>query len=144
MKSKTIDVRWPTPLVTALASVIFYVNIVYCANALAQENQSRVMETVTVTAQASSARSDLGRQRNSNKVVAVQTSDAIGELPDALQRMPGVFIARDQGEGRFVGVRGLDPNLNAATINGVSSLHRKPRCSLGCDSLRFTRQFGGI
>ncbi|GAB2888119.1 hypothetical protein ACCI51_01790 [Microbulbifer echini] len=110
MKSKTIDVRWPTPPVTALASVIFCANIVYCANAFAQENQSRVMETVTVTAQTSSARSDLGRQQNSNKVVAVQTSDAIGELPDsnvteALQRMPGVFIARDQGEGRFVGGR---------------------------------------
>ncbi|MCO1334732.1 TonB-dependent receptor [Microbulbifer sp. OS29] len=95
------------------------------ANAVAQSDQPQAMETVTVTAQASNARSDLDRQRDSNKVVAVQTSDAIGELPDAnvteaLQRMPGVFITRDQGEGRFVGVRGIDPNLNAATINGVS------------------------
>ena len=108
---------------------------VFSANAVAQSSasmpvkgkavQTQAMETVEVTAQAANASSDIQRQRNSNKVVAVQTSEAIGELPDAnvteaLQRMPGVFIARDQGEGRFVGVRGIDPNLNASTINGMS------------------------
>ncbi|WKD50353.1 TonB-dependent receptor [Microbulbifer spongiae] len=97
----------------------------HTTGAVAQQDGPQAMETVVVTAQASNARSDLERQRNANKVVAVQTSDAIGELPDAnvteaLQRMPGVFIARDQGEGRFVGVRGIDPNLNASTINGIS------------------------
>ncbi|WP_226701931.1 TonB-dependent receptor [Microbulbifer elongatus] len=91
----------------------------------ASEKQGELMETIVVTAQAANARSDIERQRESNKVVAVQTSEAIGELPDAnvteaLQRMAGVFIARDQGEGRFVGVRGIDPNLNASTINGMS------------------------
>jgi len=91
----------------------------------APEKQGELMETIVVTAQAANARSDIERQRESNKVVAVQTSEAIGELPDAnvteaLQRMSGVFIARDQGEGRFVGVRGIDPNLNASTINGMS------------------------
>ncbi|GAB2524603.1 TonB-dependent receptor [Microbulbifer agarilyticus] len=89
------------------------------------EKQGELMETIVVTAQAANARSDIERQRDSNKVVAVQTSEAIGELPDAnvteaLQRMAGVFISRDQGEGRFVGVRGIDPNLNASTINGMS------------------------
>ncbi len=42
------------------------------------------METITVTAQVANASSDIERQRKSNKVVAVQTSDAIGELPDAM------------------------------------------------------------
>ncbi|WP_444896012.1 TonB-dependent receptor [Microbulbifer sp. SSSA005] len=117
MKYRTSGLRLLGMPLAALATAII------SANAVAENEQ--VMETVTVTAQASNARSDLDRQRDANKVVAVQTSDAIGELPDAnvteaLQRMPGVFIARDQGEGRFVGVRGIDPNLNAATINGVS------------------------
>ncbi|WP_444911583.1 TonB-dependent receptor [Microbulbifer sp. ANSA003] len=117
MKYRTSGLRLLGMPLAALATAII------SANAIAENEQ--VMETVTVTAQASNARSDLDRQRDANKVVAVQTSDAIGELPDAnvteaLQRMPGVFIARDQGEGRFVGVRGIDPNLNAATINGVS------------------------
>ncbi|WP_445365170.1 TonB-dependent receptor [Microbulbifer sp. ANSA001] len=119
MKYKIISLRLLGTSVTALAAAIM------SANASAQNQDSQVMETVVVTAQASNARSDLDRQRDANKLVAVQTSDAIGELPDAnvteaLQRMPGVFIARDQGEGRFVGVRGIDPNLNAATINGIN------------------------
>ncbi|WP_346837560.1 TonB-dependent receptor [Microbulbifer sp. SAOS-129_SWC] len=103
---------------TALATAIISINA-------AADDSSASMETVQVTAQAANARSDIDRQRHSNKVVAVQTADAIGELPDAnvteaLQRMPGVFIARDQGEGRFVGVRGIDPSLNATTISGMS------------------------
>ncbi|WP_444924106.1 TonB-dependent receptor [Microbulbifer sp. DLAB2-AF] len=125
MKSTTINFRTLNTPVTALSIAVFCANNGLSANAYAQESQTRTMETVTVTAQANNARSDLDRQRDSNKLVAVQTSDAIGELPDAnvteaLQRMAGVFIARDQGEGRFVGVRGIDPNLNAASINGVS------------------------
>ena len=36
-----------------------------------------------------------------------------------MQRVPGVFLERDQGEGRFVGIRGIDPNLNTTTINGL-------------------------
>ena len=51
-------------------------------------------------------------------------ADGIGQLPDdnaaeALQRIPGVSTERDQGEGRFVSVRGLGADLNAVTINGT-------------------------
>ncbi|MFC6633113.1 TonB-dependent receptor [Microbulbifer taiwanensis] len=123
MYIKTMQSRLLAMPLTAVAAAVLSVN------AAAQQGESKMgdqlMETITVTAQAANASSDIERQRRSNKVVAVQTSDAIGELPDAnvteaLQRMPGVFIARDQGEGRFVGVRGIDPNLNASTINGMS------------------------
>ncbi|WP_066967279.1 TonB-dependent receptor [Microbulbifer sp. Q7] len=118
MMKSGFSLKMMAPLAAAIISV----------NSAAQqpsEQHREAIETIEVTAQAANARSDIQRQRASNKVVAVQTSEAIGELPDAnvteaLQRMPGVFIARDQGEGRFVGVRGIDPNLNAATINGVS------------------------
>ena len=119
MKKTTRNTRLLAMPLTALAAAIITIN------AAAAETTREAMETVEVTAQAANASSDIERQRNANKVVAVQTSDAIGELPDAnvteaLQRMPGVSIARDQGEGRFVGVRGIDPNLNASTINGMS------------------------
>ncbi|WGL18300.1 TonB-dependent receptor [Microbulbifer bruguierae] len=109
-------------LVAPLAAAIISIN---AGAEEAAVKSDALMETIVVTGQAANARSDIERQRESNKVVAVQTSEAIGELPDAnvteaLQRMAGVFIARDQGEGRFVGVRGIDPNLNASTINGMS------------------------
>lgn len=83
------------------------------------------VETMIVRGQRSGQASAFNRQRNANKVLSVVSSDAIGQLPDqnaaeALQRMPGIFIERDQGEGRFVGIRGIDPNLNNVTINGLN------------------------
>ncbi len=83
------------------------------------------MENVIVVGQAAGASSALNKQRSADNFVSVVSSDSIGQFPDenvseALQRVPGVFIERDQGEGRFVGVRGLSPDLNSASINGVN------------------------
>lgn len=60
---------------------------------------------------------------------ADSTSDAvvaadIGKLPafniaEALQRVPGVTIVREAGEGQFISVRGLGPNFQAVTFNGM-------------------------
>lgn len=54
----------------------------------------------------------------------VISQDAIGELPDqnvaeSLDRLPGISVARDQGEGRFVVIRGIDPDLNSVNLEGV-------------------------
>ncbi len=51
------------------------------------------------------------------------TADDAGKLPDqnaaeALQRVPGISITIDQGEGRYVAVRGIDPGLNNVTVDG--------------------------
>ncbi|HSN73119.1 MAG TPA: TonB-dependent receptor [Steroidobacteraceae bacterium] len=51
------------------------------------------------------------------------TANDVGKLPDqnaaeALQRVPGVSITIDQGEGRYVTVRGVDPSYNNVTIDG--------------------------
>ncbi len=83
-----------------------------------------LIENVIVTGQAASANKALNQQRSADHLISVITSDSIGQLPDenvseALQRVSGVFIERDQGEGRYVGIRGIDSNLNASTINGV-------------------------
>lgn len=66
----------------------------------------------------------LAREYASDRIVDVLTRDAIGQFPDqnvaeSLRRLPGINVLNDQGEGRFVAVRGLDPNLNATSINGV-------------------------
>src|SRR3546814_12621691 len=47
----------------------------------------------------------------------------MGKLPDqnvaeSLQRIAGVTIERNRGEGRFVTVRGFGPKFNAVTVNG--------------------------
>jgi len=82
-----------------------------------------VMDTVLVIGQQANLLSSIARQRASDTVETVLTRDAIGQFPDqnvaeALRRAPGINVLNDQGEGRFVSVRGLDPNLNSASING--------------------------
>ena len=79
---------------------------------------------ILVVGQAANQASALSRQKAADGVVSVLTRDAVGQFPDqniaeSLRRLPGVNILNDQGEGRFVSVRGLDPELNAASINGV-------------------------
>lgn len=94
------------------------------AQSVATPPATEVLETVTVVGQAASLRSALDKQRAAQGVVNVVHADAIGQLPDnnaaeALARLPGVSVERDQGEGRFIRVRGLGPDYNAVNINGA-------------------------
>ncbi len=92
---------------------------------IALENQDAYIEDVIVVGQRAGQAGALNRQKNAMGVKSIVSSDSIGQLPDqnaaeALQRLPGMFIQRDQGEGRFVGIRGIDPSLNNVTINGAN------------------------
>ncbi|MGH2664649.1 TonB-dependent receptor [Flavobacterium sp.] len=65
----------------------------------------------------------LNMQKNSVSIMNVIAADGIGKLPDrnaaeTVQRIQGVSIEKDQGEGRFVSVRGLPPFWASTTING--------------------------
>lgn len=93
------------------------------ANVLLNESEQEV-EEVLVIGQAARLQRALDRQRYADGIISAVNADAIGELPDAnaaeaLQRIPGLSIERDQGEGRFVRVRGLGADLNAVTVNGT-------------------------
>lgn len=62
-------------------------------------------------------------KRSATAIKDLVTADDAGKLPDqnaaeALQRLPGISIAIDQGEGRYVAIRGIDPALNNVTIDG--------------------------
>lgn len=79
---------------------------------------------IVVLGQRANLASALSRKRAADGVSDVLTRDAIGQFPDqnvaeSLRRLPGINILNDQGEGRFVSVRGLDPELNASSLNGV-------------------------
>ena len=85
---------------------------------------SNAIDEIVVRGALSGTAAALNKQRASDTVMSAISADDIGALPDAnvaeaLQRVPGVFLERDQGEGRFVGIRGIDPNLNNTTINGL-------------------------
>ena len=83
------------------------------------------MDEMVVTGQAVGQARALNQQKNAPNLKNIVASDAIGRFPDqnaaeALDRIPGVSIERDQGEGRFVVVRGIDPHLNTASVDGVT------------------------
>lgn len=65
----------------------------------------------------------LNQQKNADNIRNIISSDQIGRFPDpnaaeALQRVPGVNIERDQGEGRYVLIRGLAPQFTNINVNG--------------------------
>jgi len=65
----------------------------------------------------------INEQKNSPNIKNVVDREQIEKFPDqnaaeALQRIPGITITRDQGEGEYVSVRGLSPALNSITLNG--------------------------
>lgn len=79
-------------------------------------------EIVVTGARAAQARA-LQVKRSAPTIIEALSADDVGKLPDAnaadaVQRLPGVSITIDQGEGRYVVVRGVDSNLNNVTVNG--------------------------
>lgn len=102
----------------------FRISLLTIAISAAPAWAEEVIERVEVVGQAASIDQALQEQKNSDSIESVVHADAVGQLPDdnaaeALQRVPGLSVERDQGEGRFVSVRGLAPDLNSVTINGT-------------------------
>ncbi|MGV3765322.1 MAG: TonB-dependent receptor [Chitinophagaceae bacterium] len=67
--------------------------------------------------------SALSMRKNALTIMEVVSADGIGKLPDrnaaeAVQRMPGISIERDQGEGRYITVRGTPSQWSSTTVNG--------------------------
>ncbi|MDD0841260.1 TonB-dependent receptor [Pseudomonas sp. Gutcm_11s] len=86
--------------------------------------EDNATEHVDVIGQAAAVDQALKEQRRSDSVQSTVHADGVAQLPDqnvaeATQRLPGVSVERDQGEGRFVSVRGLGPDLNSVSVNGT-------------------------
>jgi len=67
----------------------------------------------------------LNVERTSDNILNVLPSDVIRSLPnaniaDAVGRLPSVTLERDEGEGKYVQVRGTEPRLNNVTIDGIN------------------------
>ncbi|WP_031230683.1 TonB-dependent receptor [Asticcacaulis sp. YBE204] len=81
---------------------------------------------VVVKGYRSSLAKALSIKRNSTGVVDSIIAEDIAKFPDnnlaeSIQRVPGVSISRDQGEGRSISVRGLGPDFTRVQINGMES-----------------------
>ncbi len=88
----------------------------------AKESQY-VLEEVQVTGIRRSMEKANDMKRESGGVMDAIAAEDIGKFPDtnvaeSLQRITGVAIDRNKGEGRFVSIRGLGPDFVRVTVNG--------------------------
>lgn len=84
-------------------------------------------DVVVVRGIRGSLRSSMEVKRDAVNVVDAITAEDIGAFPDknvseALQRVTGVQIFRQDGEGRGISIRGTDPSLTRVEINGGTAL----------------------
>jgi len=92
------------------------------AQADASEDQA-----IVVTGFRASLNAALDDKRRANGIIDVIRAEDIADFPDnnlaeSIQRIPGVSITRDQGEGRQISVRGLGPIYTRIRINGIEGL----------------------
>ena len=88
-------------------------------------------------------------ERTADNIVQVLPSKVITSLPntnvaDAVGRLPSVSLERDEGEGKYVQIRGTEPRLSNLTINGVnvpSSRRKCPQYQDGHHSLGYCRVY---
>ncbi|MEH6550571.1 MAG: TonB-dependent receptor [Pseudomonadales bacterium] len=93
--------------------------------AIAQASPDQVIEEIVVEGYRGSLLKALQRKRESNHIMDAIMAEDIGKTPDqnvaeAMQRISGVTISRDQGEGSKIYIRGMDPDYNQVSINGAT------------------------
>jgi len=82
-----------------------------------------VIEEIIVRGIRGSQQRAMSAKRNADSIVDAIAAEDLGKFPDqniseALQRIPGVTIARKDGEGQFITVRGMGPEHNVVLLNG--------------------------
>lgn len=96
----------------------------------AKTDEARLTELDTVQVVGSyraSVERALDIKRSEKGVVDAVVAQDIGKFPDlnlaeSLQRIPGVVITRDAGEGRNITVRGLGPQFTRVRLNGLEAM----------------------
>lgn len=88
----------------------------------AQETEKDI-EVIQVSGIRSSVQESMGIKRDSAGVVDAISAEDIGKFPDtnlaeSLQRITGISISRNNGEGSQVTARGFGPDFNMVTLNG--------------------------
>jgi TonB-dependent receptor len=67
----------------------------------------------------------INRERTADNILQVLPAEVITSLPnaniaDAIGRLPSVTLERDEGEGKYVQIRGTEPRLTNVTIDGIN------------------------
>ena len=92
-------------------------------------------EAIVVTGARPIAESEavaLAIQKNSDSLVTVAASDSVGRLPDqniaqAASRLPGISVERDQGQARYINLRGAPKSWTTLSFDGVNVISPEGR-----------------
>ena len=87
-----------------------------------------VVEEIVVSGERPIAESEaaaLRVQRNSDNLVSVLSADSVGRLPDqniaqATGRLPGLAVERDQGQARYISIRGAPNYWTTLSFDGIN------------------------
>ena len=116
--------RQPRRSAAAIVATAAAGSLLYAGASNAAENE---LEEVIVTGYRASLISALDEKRASTEMVDVINAEDIASFPDAnlaesLQRLPGVSIDRENGEGNTISVRGLGGDFTRVRLNGLETL----------------------
>jgi len=97
------------------------------ADETAPDAKASVEKDIVIIGFRASLRNSLNAKRVSDVQIDAITAEDIADFPDSnlaesLQRLPGVSIDRDNGEGRTITVRGLNGDFNRTRLNGLEAL----------------------
>lgn len=90
----------------------------------ADSAEQNMMEHIQVVGGREGQARALNAQRSADSIRSVVSSDYLGRFPDdnvaeSMQRLPGASIQRDQGEGKYVNVRGAPLEFSNVSVDGV-------------------------
>ena len=107
---------------TAAVAIATLLSCIWAISAGAEE----AIEEVVVVAKSikASQQAAIEAKRNADNVADIISADAVGRFPDqniadALGRVPGVAIERDQGQARYVSFRGAPKRYTTTAFNGI-------------------------
>ncbi len=110
-----------------LGSALLLPTAAFGQDAEAPASEGEEAQSIVVTGFRGSLNAALGEKRKAVNAVDVILAEDIADFPDlnlaeSIQRIPGVSIDRDNGEGRTITVRGLNPDFTRVRINGMETL----------------------
>lgn len=111
-----------------------------------QDPDAAAVDDVIVTGIRGALRSAIAVKRNSDVMVDQINAEDIADFPDSnlaesIQRLPGVSIDRDNGEGRQITIRGLGGDFTTTRVNGMDALSTSGGFSGNGDQVSRTRSF---
>jgi len=118
-----MSIRRSTLIGTAVALALVQAQVEAQQAAPAGASDNDGLEEVVVTGVRAALRDSLETKRNATAFVDAITAEDVGKFPDknlaeSLQRVPGVTINREFGEGERVNLRGTAANLTRTLFNG--------------------------